>query len=100
MSKYTSGVGVLLKALAVSVQPLAVLTFFVFIAVIIFSSLMFYLEKDSESVTSVPSLFNSIPVTIWWCVVTMTTVGYGDMAPETTMGKTMGIGVMLSGVLL
>jgi len=93
-------VGVLFKALQVSMQPLAVLTFFVFIAVIIFSSLMFYIEKDSEEVTGSPSLFTSIPVTIWWCVVTMTTVGYGDMAPETTVGKTLGIGVMLSGVLL
>lgn len=99
MSKYTAGVGVLFKALQISMQPLAVLSFFVLIAVIIFSSLMYYIERHSEKLSGWRR-FSSIPMTSWWCVVTMTTVGYGDMAPETTMGKTLGIVVMLSGVLL
>merc|ERR1719214_276504 len=47
MSKYTAGVGVLLKAMQISMQPLAVLSFFVLIAVIIFSSLMYYIERNS-----------------------------------------------------
>lgn len=101
MSKYTSGVEVLFKALQISMQPLAVLSFFVLIAVIIFSALMYYVEKDAiDPATGAPSNFTSIPKTFWWCIVTITTVGYGDVFPITTLGKTLGIGVMLAGVLL
>jgi len=44
--------------------------------------------------------FTSIPSTIWWCIVTMTTVGYGDSYPVTFMGKIVAIGAMLSGILI
>lgn len=42
--------------------------------------------------------FTSIPATIWWAVVTLTTTGYGDMYPMTTIGKTMSGIIMLTGV--
>lgn len=42
--------------------------------------------------------FTSIPATIWWAVVTLTTTGYGDMYPMTTIGKTMTGVIMLTGV--
>lgn len=95
MSKYSSGVGVLITALQVSLQPLMVLVFFVLIAVIVFSSLLYYTEKEDPD-----TLFISIPDTFWWSFVTMTTVGYGDMVPMTTLGMTLGCFVMLCGVLL
>lgn len=95
MSKYSSGVTVLVSALQVSLQPLMVLVFFVLIAVIVFSSLLYYAEKEDPE-----TLFISIPATFWWSFVTMTTVGYGDMVPMTTLGMTLGCFVMLCGVLL
>lgn len=42
--------------------------------------------------------FTSIPATIWWAVVTLTTTGYGDMYPMTTIGKTLAMLIMLTGV--
>jgi voltage-gated potassium channel len=42
--------------------------------------------------------FTSIPATIWWSVVTLTTTGYGDMYPMTHLGKAMSMVIMLSGV--
>jgi voltage-gated potassium channel len=42
--------------------------------------------------------FNSIPATLWWAVVTLTTTGYGDMYPMTAIGKTMASIIMLTGI--
>ncbi|HRF17152.1 MAG TPA: ion channel, partial [Chitinophagaceae bacterium] len=42
--------------------------------------------------------FTSIPATIWWAVVTLTTTGYGDMYPMTYLGKAMAMVIMLTGV--
>lgn len=53
-----------------------------FTGVILFSSAVYYAEADSER-----SYFKSIPDAFWWAVVTMTTVGYGDMRPVGVWGK-------------
>ena len=68
-----------------------ILTFFL---IIIASCLVYFAEHDHNP------QFTSIPTTIWWAVVTLTTVGYGDMAPITILGKTFSIIIMLSGVAL
>jgi voltage-gated potassium channel len=41
--------------------------------------------------------FTSIPVSIYWAVVTMTTVGYGDIAPQTPLGKVLASAIMIMG---
>lgn len=46
------------------------------------SSLMYFVEHDAQ-----PEVFSSIPATMWWAVVTLTTVGYGDVIPVTVPGK-------------
>jgi len=47
-----------------------------------------------------PNDFESIPDAFWWSMVTMTTVGYGDKAPKTPLGRTMGCFAMISGIVL
>ena len=63
-------------------------------AVVIFATVMFYCEKNAT-----PS-FSSIPAAAWYTVVTMTTLGYGDMVPTTVVGKIIGTACSLSGVLV
>merc|ERR1711964_543928 len=46
----------------------------------------------------VETLFTNIPVTMWWTLTTMTTVGYGDLYPRTTMGQILGGITMLTGI--
>jgi voltage-gated potassium channel len=49
------------------------------------SSVMYYIERETQ-----PEAFGSIPAAMWWGVVTLATVGYGDVTPHTSLGKLMG----------
>ncbi|XP_068745305.1 potassium voltage-gated channel protein Shal-like [Montipora capricornis] len=69
---------------------------FSFLALMVtFSSMMYYFEKDEEK-----TKFISIPEAFWYTLVTMTTLGYGDIYPTTVRGKLLGAGCALMGVLL
>jgi len=63
--------------------------------IIIASCLLFFAEHNEQ-----PEAFSSIPATMWWAVVTLTTTGYGDMTPHTALGKVLAGIIMLSGVAL
>ena len=60
---------------------------------IIASSLMFFAEHDAQ-----PEVFSSIPAAMWWGVVTLTTVGYGDIYPVTVIGKLLGASLAFFGI--
>lgn len=60
---------------------------------IIASSLMFFVEHDAQ-----PEVFSSIPAAMWWGVVTLTTVGYGDIYPITIVGKLLGASLAFFGI--
>ena len=66
-----------------------------FSVVVIFSTLMYYAERAVEG-----TAFSSIPQAMWWCVVTITTVGYGDMYPVTFLGRIIAVFTMFSGLAL
>ncbi len=57
------------------------------------SSLMYQVEHDAQ-----PELFSSIPATMWWGIATLTTVGYGDLAPVTALGRLLGGIVAILGI--
>ena len=112
VARYLPWVRVFSAALAQSVQPLLMLVLIILIGVVIFASLMYYAERgDWDAATGTwmraddfgdvsPSPFSSIPAAMWWAVITMTTVGYGDMFPVTLLGRTIATVAALSGVLV
>ena len=61
-------------------------------AIVILGTVMYLIERDQPH-----SGFDSIPRSIYWAIVTMTTVGYGDIAPQTVAGQTVAALIMLFG---
>ena len=75
-------------------KPELTITFvIIFVLLIITSSLMYYIEHDAQ-----PETFSSIPATLWWSVCTLTSVGYGDVVPESPLGKICGGIIALLGI--
>ena len=60
---------------------------------ILASSGIYLVEKDAQ-----PEKFGSIPQAMWWSIVTLTTVGYGDVYPVTTLGKIFGSVIIILGI--
>ncbi|KAG8228913.1 hypothetical protein J437_LFUL011646 [Ladona fulva] len=77
-------------------KELTLLVFFLVLGIVIFASLVYYAERIQANPHND---FNSIPLGLWWALVTMTTVGYGDMAPKTYVGMFVGALCALAGVL-
>ena len=80
----------LMKALRASGRKIAVFIYTVLTLVVIFGSLMYVIEGGVNG-------FTSIPRSIYWAIVTLTTVGYGDISPKTILGQTVASMVMILG---
>jgi len=94
-SRHSQGLRILGYTLQSCASELGFLVFSLAMAIIIFATIMFYCEKNVED-----STFYSIPSAFWYTIVTMTTLGYGDMVPHTILGKVVGGVCSLSGVLV
>jgi len=91
--KFTQYIGEssqLLQALRASRRKVTLFLFVVLTAVVILGSLMYIVEGSTHG-------FTSIPKSIYWAVVTLTTVGYGDIAPQTSLGQALAALIMLLG---
>ncbi len=90
LAHFVSEGNVLLAALRASRGKIVVFLLTVLILVLIIGSVMYLIEGPEHG-------FTSIPKGIYWAIVTMTTVGYGDITPKTTLGQTLSAIVMILG---
>lgn len=88
--KYLQEAQLLLHALRASQRKIAVFMFMVLTLVVALGSAMYVVESPESG-------FTSIPRSIYWAIVTLTTVGYGDISPHSTLGQILASVVMLIG---
>ncbi|MFH1944549.1 MAG: ion transporter [Acidobacteriota bacterium] len=74
-------------------EELLITLFIVFLLLIVSASVLYYCEHEIQ-----PEVFSSIPAAMWWGIATLTTVGYGDVYPVTTIGKIFGAVICLVGI--
>lgn len=90
--RHVPGLWILLYTLKASFNELLLMCVFLVIGMVVYASLMYFAEGESD--------FTNIPVGFWWSVVTMTTVGYGDLYPKTSLGYVIGSLCAVSGLLM
>ena len=88
--RYLSEANILLRSMRMARRKIFVFFFSVIILTSIFGSLMFIIEGPQNG-------FTSIPTSIYWAIVTITTVGYGDITPQTPVGQGIAALAMLTG---
>ncbi|VDD74176.1 unnamed protein product [Mesocestoides corti] len=94
-SRHSQGLRILGNTLKSCASELGFLLFSLTMALIIFATVIYYAERGVPNNT-----FISIPAAFWYTIVTMTTLGYGDMVPKTILGQLIGGTCALSGVLV
>ena len=87
---YVGEAGVLMRALQASRRKILVFLLVVLSIVVVMGSLMYLIEGAESG-------FTSIPTSMYWAVVTLTTVGYGDIAPQTPFGQALATVLMITG---
>jgi len=90
LSRYIGESNFLMASLWASRAKIGVFLFAVVILCIIFGTIMYLIEGEASG-------FSSIPKGIYWCIVTLTTVGYGDIAPVTPLGRFIASIIMIMG---
>eukprot|EP01062_Namystynia_karyoxenos_P075540 TRINITY_DN729_c0_g1_i1.p1 TRINITY_DN729_c0_g1~~TRINITY_DN729_c0_g1_i1.p1 ORF type:complete len:813 (+),score=227.99 TRINITY_DN729_c0_g1_i1:109-2439(+) len=125
LGRNSEGIQIMVVALARSRMALTWLVLLLLMAMLLFASLLFHVEKEDaefrmarydfsntsqrlwvrKSSSKLPDAgqviyFQSIPVAMWWALVTLTTVGYGDSYPVTDVGRVVGSVTMVAGLLV
>lgn len=93
ISHYTSALEDLMSAIYSERKAFLAALYLLTLALFLSSSLIYVAENEIQ-----PNVFSSIPETMWWSIVTLTTVGYGDVSPVTAVGKLIGAATAMMGV--
>jgi len=97
LAKYNRSLAVAIQALTDSTDMFGLMIFMLVVLCILFASFAYNFEMDE---TESPTRFESIPAAMWWCIVTVMMVGYGDMFPTTVAGKLVASGCIVVGILI
>eukprot|EP01063_Lacrimia_lanifica_P007655 TRINITY_DN14928_c0_g1_i1.p1 TRINITY_DN14928_c0_g1~~TRINITY_DN14928_c0_g1_i1.p1 ORF type:complete len:601 (+),score=192.92 TRINITY_DN14928_c0_g1_i1:124-1926(+) len=115
LSKYNEGVQVVAISLRESTDAISLLMFLLVLTVVLFGSGVYFAEQGAATWDAdnrewirneeyggpnVTHHFESLPQGFWWCLVTVTTVGYGDKYPVTVFGYLIASGAMFAGLLI
>lgn len=98
LARHNTGLQVLAKTATEARNELGQVAFCFTIAVVLFAAIVFYTEEHVETPWGQP--FQSIPHSMWWAIITLCTVGYGDMSPITPLGKVFGSMCCVAGVVM
>ena len=95
LSRYSPAMHSLIRVVINERRALIGAGLLLFAAVLFASTGMYYLENEAQ-----PEKFGSVPDSAWWAIATLTTVGYGDVAPVTPLGRLFGSVVMVTGLCI
>jgi len=90
MTQYVGDADLLMNALTASRRKIGIFLVAVMTIVVILGSLMYVIEGEAHG-------FSSIPRSVYWAIVTLTTVGYGDISPQTPVGQALAAMIMIIG---
>lgn len=90
MAQYVGEADLLMNALMASRRKIGIFVVVVLTIVVILGSLMYVIEGEANG-------FTSIPRSVYWAIVTLTTVGYGDISPQTNIGQSLAAVIMIIG---
>jgi voltage-gated potassium channel len=93
MSRYSTGVRALGRVMMKKREELLTVIVVLLVLLLVSSSLMYFAERAAQ-----PDVFASIPAAMWWSIITLTTVGYGDVFPVTSMGRIIGGMIAILGI--
>ncbi|XP_035807702.2 potassium voltage-gated channel subfamily G member 2-like [Amphiprion ocellaris] len=102
LARHSMGLQTLGLTIQRSFTDFGLLLLFVCVSVALFSPLVHLIESElAPNAAKFPHLsFSSIPASYWWTIISVTTVGYGDMVPFSTLGQLMALIVILLGILI
>lgn len=95
LTRYSRALHVLERVIVRRKEELITTSFILMLLLLFAASLMYFVENDEQ-----PQVFSSIPASLWWAVVTLTTVGYGDAFPITPVGRMLASVVAVLGIAM
>ncbi len=95
IGRYSNSIGTMIRIFQKKRSDLLISLFLVVILLIVFANIIFFVENEAQ-----PDLFDNSFHTMWWGIITMTGVGYGDMVPITLLGKIIGGIISVFGIVI
>lgn len=93
LARYSNSIQLFARVLRLKREELVITSVVGGIILLMSSSLMYFAERGGQ-----PEEFSSIPASLWWGVITLTTVGYGDVTPVTIAGQVLGAVIAITGI--